>query len=62
MKRMLALRRGSRGAVYDGPFDLEDEEDRRLYVRWFRINYRAPESLVPNKENFFGVELLTQSP
>lgn len=57
MKRMLALRRGSRGAVYDGPFDLEVEEDRRLYARWFRINYPAPAGLVPQNQTFFGVDL-----
>lgn len=57
LRRMLALRRGSSGTVYDGPFDLEDEEDRRLYVRWFRINYPVPEGLVSKNETFFGVHL-----
>lgn len=56
-KRLLAIRRGCRGALYDGPFDLENEEDRRLYIRWFRINYPAPKGLIPESEAFFGEKL-----
>ena len=58
-KRVLAVRRGCRGTVYDGPFDLEKEEELRLYVRWFRINYPAPRGLVSISETFFGFELLS---
>lgn len=56
-KRLLAVRRGCRGTLYDGPFDLEEEEDLRLYVRWFRVNYPAPEGLIAKSESFFGMSL-----
>lgn len=56
-KWLLAVRRGSRGTVYDGPFDLEDEDGRRLYVRLFRINYPRPKILIPQNDDFFGAVL-----
>lgn len=58
-KLLLAVRRGCRRTVYDGPFDLEKEEELRLYVRWFRINYPAPKGLVSKSETFFGFKLLS---